>query len=81
LLTFQQQVLGNDEQIDDFLQSRNKFECENIYVDSDNESVNKIDLEEINEKEENSDFLQLKDNILPRGLVPLEELFNFDDVA
>jgi hypothetical protein len=26
------------------------------------------------------DFLQLKDNILPRGLVPLEELFDFDDV-
>ena len=27
------------------------------------------------------DFLQLKDNIFPRGLVPLEELFDFDDVA
>jgi hypothetical protein len=25
--------------------------------------------------------LQLKDSILPRGLVPLEELFDFDDVA
>jgi hypothetical protein len=25
--------------------------------------------------------LQLKDNILPRGLVPLEELFDFNDVA
>jgi hypothetical protein len=75
------QVFGNDEQIDDFLQSKNEFECANIDVDSDNESVNKLDLEEINEKEENSDFLQLKDNILPRGLVPLEELFDFNDVA
>ena len=27
------------------------------------------------------DILQLKDNIFPRGLVPLEELFDFDDVA
>jgi hypothetical protein len=25
--------------------------------------------------------LQLKDNILPRGLVPLEELSDFNDVA
>ena len=75
------QVFSNDEQIDDFLQSKNEFECENIDVDSDNESVNKIDLEEINEKEENSYFFQLKDNILPRGLVPLEQLFDFDDVA
>jgi hypothetical protein len=25
--------------------------------------------------------LQLKNNVLPRGLVPLEELFDFNDVA
>jgi hypothetical protein len=27
------------------------------------------------------DFLQLKRNVLPRGLVPLEDLFDFNDVA
>ena len=27
------------------------------------------------------DILSLKDCFLPRGLVPLEELFDFDDVA
>jgi len=27
------------------------------------------------------DVLQLKDNIIPRGLIPLEELFDQDDVA
>jgi hypothetical protein len=27
------------------------------------------------------DFLQLKDSIFPRGLVPLEELFDFDDAT
>jgi hypothetical protein len=27
------------------------------------------------------EILQLKDNIFHRGLVPLEELFDFDDVA
>jgi hypothetical protein len=25
--------------------------------------------------------LKLRDNILPRGLIPLEELFDFDDEA
>ena len=32
------------------------------------------------EKEE-FEILQLKDNTIPRGLVPLEELFDFNDVA
>ena len=27
------------------------------------------------------DVLQLKDNVIPRGLIPLEELFDQDDVA
>ena len=27
------------------------------------------------------EVLQLKDNIIPRGLIPLEELFDQDDVA
>ena len=27
------------------------------------------------------DILQLKDNVIPRGLMPLEELFDQDDVA
>jgi hypothetical protein len=64
------------------LQSKNEFECANIDVDSDDEkeSVNNIGLEE-KKKEEDLDILQLKDNILPRGLVPLEELFDFDDVS
>jgi hypothetical protein len=65
------------------LQSKNEFECANIDVDSDDEkeNVNKTSLEEINKKQEDLDILQFKDNIFPRGLVPLEELFGFDDVA
>ena len=73
-------MFGNEEKIDDFLQSKNEFECANIDVYSDNDTVNKLDSEEINEKYENSYILQLKNNILPRGLVPLEELFDFNDV-
>jgi hypothetical protein len=28
-----------------------------------------------------TDVLQLKRNVLPKGLVPLEDLFDFNDVA
>jgi hypothetical protein len=38
-------VFGNDEQIEDFLQFKNDFECTNIDVNSDDENVNKLDLE------------------------------------
>jgi hypothetical protein len=43
--------------------------------------VNKVDSYEINENDEDPDVFQLKNNVLPRGLVPLEELFNFNDVS
>jgi hypothetical protein len=46
-----------------------------------NGSVNTTDAEEINENDVDSDILQLKNNVLPRGLVPLEDLFDFNDVA
>lgn len=45
------------------------------------EVVNKLKLLEIDPKKEDFETLQLKDNILPRVLVPLEELFDFNDVA
>jgi ribonuclease HI len=85
------QVFGNDEKIEDFLQCKNDFECTNIDLENDDEfvnkavfengSVNKIDAEEFNENDVDSDILQLENNVLPRGLVPLEDLFDFNDVA
>lgn len=33
------------------------------------------------QKKEEFEVLQLKDNVIPRGLGPLEELFDFNDVA
>ena len=85
------QVFGNDDQIEDFLQCKNDFKCTNIDLENDDEnvnksvfgnnSVNKIDSEELGEDEIDSDVFNLKSNILPRGLVPLEDLFNFNDVA
>jgi len=85
------QVFGNDEQTEDFLQLKNEFECTNIDTENDddsvnklifeNGSVNKVESDEINENDEDSDVLHLKNNVLPRGLVPLEDLFDFNNVA
>jgi hypothetical protein len=77
------QYFGNHEQIENFLQSKNEFECDNIDVDYDNEeeNVDKIDLIESDKKQDDLEILQLKNNVFSRGLVPLEEFFYFDDVA
>ena len=85
------QVFGNDDQIEYFLQCKNDFECTNIDLENEdenvkrldfgNDSVNKIDSGELGEDEIKYDVLHLKSNVLPRGLVPLEDLFYFNDVA
>jgi hypothetical protein len=84
-------VFGNDDHIDDFLQCKNDFECTNIDLDNEDENVNSLDFEidsvniiqseELGDDESDVDVLQLKNNIFPRGLVPLEDLFDSDDVA
>jgi hypothetical protein len=90
-------VFGNDDQIEDFLQCKNDFECTNIDVENENENVNNYEFEidsvnnvntidtvdsgELGDDEMEADVLQLKSNVLPRGLVPLEDLFDSDDVA
>ena len=84
-------MFGNDDQIDDFLQCKNDFECTHIDLDNEDENVNSLDFEsdsvniveseELGDDELDADVLQLKNNILPRGLVPLEDLFDSDDVA
>jgi len=66
-------VFQNDEEINDFLQ--NKGEFENILMDAEHDDgSNEL---QINQME----VLQLKDNLIPKGLIPLEELFDHDDVA
>jgi hypothetical protein len=85
------QVFGNDDRIEDFLQCKNGFECTNIDLenevenvnrsDFENDSVNSVDSRELGDDEMETDILHLKSNVLPRGLVPLEDLFDFNDVA
>jgi hypothetical protein len=83
-------VFGNDDQIEDFLQCKNDFECTNIDLenedenvkrsDFENDRVNSVDSGELGDDEMETDILHLKSNVLPRGLVPLEDLFDFNDV-
>ena len=71
------QVFQDDEEINDFLQNKGKFKETLIDVENDDGKGNGLDEVQINE----IDMLQLKINIIPKGLIPLEELFDQDDVA
>ena len=66
-------VFQDDEEINEFLQNEGKFKDSSI----DTENDNGIDNIQVNQME----VMQLKDNIIPKGLIPLEELFDQDDVA
>jgi hypothetical protein len=84
-------VFGNDDQIEDFLQCKNDFECTNTDLENEDENVNRSDFEidsvnsvdsgELGDDDMEADILHLKSNVFPRGLVPLEDLFDFNDVA
>jgi len=67
------QVFQDDDEIDAFLQNKGKFKDISIGMEYDNGDEDM----EVNQME----VSELKDNIIPKGLIPLEELFNQDDVA
>jgi len=67
------QVFQDDEEIDYFMQNKGKFKETSI------DEVNDDGKDEVRINQ--MDVLQLKDNIIPKGLIPLEELFDQDDVA
>jgi len=71
------QVFQDDEEIDDFLQNKGNFKETSIDVENDDDKGNATDDVQINQM----DVLQLKNNVIPKGLIPLEELFDQDDVA
>lgn len=66
-------MFWDDNEINSFLQNEWKFKDASIDDDYD------TDEQEIEVNQ--TDALQLKDNIILRGIIPLEELFNQDDVA
>jgi len=67
------QVFWDDKEINDFLQNEGNYKDASIDCDHDD---NEPEIE-VNHME----ILQLKDNVIPKGLIPLEELFDQDDVA
>ena len=67
------QVFQDDDEINDFLQNKGKFKDTSIDVEYDDGEADV----QVNQME----VLQLKDNVIPKGLIPLEELFDQDNVA
>jgi len=67
------QFFWDDNEINSFLQNEGKFK--NAFIDD------VCDFDEQDIEVNHMDVLQLKDNVIPRGLIPLEELFDQDDVA
>lgn len=67
------QVFQDDDQINEFMQNKGKFKDISINMEYDDGDENM----EVNQTE----VLQLKDNIIPKGLIPSEELFNQEYVA
>jgi len=67
------QVFWDDNEINAFSQNEGKIKNDSISDDCDTDEQEI----EVNQME----VLQLKDNIIPRGLISLEDLFDQDDVA
>ena len=73
-------VFEDEEKMKIFLEIVGEFS--NMEIDADEEEVESENSSERNweEKVAGNKVLQLKGNIIPRGLVPLERLFNKNDV-
>lgn len=66
-------IFWDDKEINDFL--KNEGNCKDASIDLDpDEDEPKIEVKQM-------EVLQLKDNVIPKGLIPLQELFNQDHVA
>lgn len=67
------QVFQDDKEIEEFLKNEGKYKDSSINGEQDDGEPDM----QVNQME----VLQLKDNVIPKGLIPLEELFDQDDVA
>lgn len=67
------QVFWDDKEINNLLQNEGNYKDASIDYDHDDDEPEI----EVNQME----ILQLKENVIPKGLIPLEELFNQDDIA
>lgn len=67
------QVFQDEKEIKDFLQNEGKYKDTSIDGEKDDCEL-EIEVDQM-------ELLQLTDNVIPKGLIPLEELFDQDDVA
>ena len=78
-------MFQDDEKVKDFLQLKGEFQ--NLHIDEnydkegDGSSTPAFESEGYLNTLAGKDILQLKNNSIPRGLVPLEKLFDHNDVA
>jgi hypothetical protein len=78
------QVFEDDEQLRKFLESIDEFAENNADQENQNDPVwimqEGEDPQEFHDKITNHRMLVLKNNQIPKGLIPLERLFNQDDI-
>ena len=73
-------MFDDDEQINQFLTMVGNFE--DAEIDQEEEQTKqRIEIRNLKQSIGEQKIIQLKDNVLPRGLVPLEILFNANDVV
>jgi hypothetical protein len=79
------QVFEDDKQVERFLQMSDEFANINIddecCCDKDGSADARSDDDPFQNQIAGRDIVQLKNNIIPKGLVPLEKLFDENDVA
>jgi ribonuclease HI len=68
----------DDNKLSRFLQVVDEFS--NIHIDQKNQNVEESKKPKLKRKMGHHDIVQLPNNYIPRGLVPLEELFDHNDV-
>lgn len=73
------QVFDDDEQINQFLKMVGSFEYAEIDQEEE-QTEQRIEIRNLKKSIGEQKVIQFKENVLPRGLVPLERLFNAKDV-
>jgi hypothetical protein len=74
-------VFEDDQEIEKFLQSIDDFSALHIDEDQDPDEEPDHHPEELLNKVADHQIIQLPSNHIPRGLIPLERLFDGNDVA
>ena len=72
-------MFENDDELSKFLQLVD--ELSNIHIDQENLNVEESKQLKLKDKVDDHNIVQFPSNYIPRGLVPLEELFDHNDIS